>query len=116
MTHRTSVPTVTPPARGHHDAIRTRPERSRRVVVAGLGAATLVLLVATAPARAIEDRARMFAMLDTDADGRLSPVEVRMTPLASRFALLDLNADGALEPHEIAIRKDGVIAPADRTP
>ena len=116
MTYRTSLFTGAAPACGHHDAIRTRPERSRRVVVAGLGAAAVVLLVATAPARAIEDRTGMFAMLDTDADGRLSPVEVRRTPLAARFSLLDLNADGMLEPHELAIRKDGVTAPADRTP
>ena len=103
MTHRTPVPAATLPTRNHHHATGTRHERPRRAAVAGLGAAAVVLLLATVPARAIEDRAGMFAMLDTDTDGRLSPVEVRMTPLAARFALLDLNADGALDRRELGL-------------
>ena len=103
MTHRTPIPAGTLPARGHHDTIQTRPACPRRVMVAGLGAAAAVLLVATAPARAIEDRVGMFAMLDTDADSRLTPIEVYMTPLAERFALLDLNADGALDRREMGL-------------
>ena len=105
MTHRTPVPAATPPARRHREAPPASPQRPRRVVVAGLGAAAVVLLVATTPARAIEDRAGMFAVLDADADGRLSPIEVRMTPLAARFTLLDLNADGALDRREMGLER-----------
>ena len=104
------LPSPSRPARPTSDKGRAHVERRSRIVP-GLGLVTLALLATAMPARAMEDPAGIFILLDTDSDGRLSPAEVRRTPLLDRFTVLDRDADGLLSRRELGLKAPSGAAP-----
>lgn len=65
--------------------------------------ATIALVLPFGTASAQQDRNVTFDMLDVDADGRLSAMELRRTPLANQVSLFDVDGDGALSRAELGI-------------